>query len=337
MQNKISELNRLLLAIKELMDNHYAASISDVIEQCKSIVIDSIMPDHDETINFAGKLGLIRKGTKKMYLLDSGQHFLAMNEENIYELTVEQKKYILRTCFLHGFFRKDTMNLLNKFSKIYKNNTFRWSEVDDSPLEADGWFIDHLIELELLNRIENSLEVSAQYVDTVSSFLSEGKGWTIAAFEKWFEEKKEVGDVAERMVFDYESNRLANLGYEVEAKCVRIISRLRVNAGYDIESFNDASPGMNFDRFIEVKGSKSQFIRFFWTDNEMAVAKELGEKYWIYFQGGIDIKNGIVKNDPLVFQDPLNSILKDSELTKTPQGFIIEGKIHGKELSRSIK
>jgi len=337
MQNKIAELNRLLLAIKELMDKRYAASISSVIEQCKTIVIDGIMPEHNETINFAAKLGLIRKGSKKIYLLDSGQYFLALNKESIYDLVIEQKKYILRTCFLHGFFREDTMNLLNKFSPNYKNNTFRWSEVDDSPLDVDRWFIDHLIELELLKRIESSLEVSAQYVDTISSFLSEGKGWSIEAFEQYLKEKKEVGDIAERMIFSYESNRLADSGHEIEAKCIRTISRLRVNAGYDIESFNGASPGMNFNRFVEVKGSRNQFLNFFWTENEMAIAKKLGRQYWIYFQGGIDIKNGLVKNDPLIFQDPLNSIMKNSQLIKTPQGLIVQGKTKGKELSRSIK
>lgn len=337
MENTISELNRLLLAIKEVMDVNGAALINNVLEQCKTVVIDGIMPEHLETIRFAEKIGFIKKGQKKIYLLVSGEYFLALNKENMYDILPSQKIYLLRTCFLHGCFRENTQSLLSKFSPDYKDNTFRWSSVDGSPFEVENWFIERLIELGLLKPMQGGFEISPQYVNAVSDFLDEGKGWSIEAFEKYLMEKKEVGDIAERTMLAYESERLAALGCEVEAMCIRIISRLRVNAGYDIESFDDATPGMNFNRFIEVKGAKSPFIHFFWTENEMTVAKKLGKRYWIYFQGGIDMKRKIIYNDPVIFQDPLNTIIKNSHITNVPQGLIIQGKLKGAENSRPIK
>jgi len=327
----------VLLAVKEVMDDKGAASINSVVEQCKAIVIDGGMPEHLETIEFAEKIGFIKKGQKKLYLLKPGEYFLALNKENMYDLLPSQKNYLLRTCFLHGCFREDTFSLLKKFSPDYKDNTFRWSSVDGSPLEVENWFVERLIELSLLVPIHNGLEISPQYVRAISDFLEEGKGWSLEAFEEYLKEKKEVGDIAEQTVLDYESERLTALGCEVEARCIRPISSLRVNAGYDIESFDNASPGMNFNRFIEVKGAKSSSIHFFWSQNEMTVAKKLGKRYWIYFQGGIDVKRKIINNDPIIFQDPLNTILKDARITSTPQGLIIEGKIKGAQAARPIK
>ena len=337
MENKISELNRLLLAVKEVMDDSGVTLINSVIEQCKAVVIEGIMPEHNETIRFAEKIGFIKQGQKKLHLLISGRYFLELNKESMYDLLPAQKNYILRTCFLHGHFREETLFLLYKFSPDYKDNTFRWSAIDDTPLKVEGWFIERLIELGLLIPMESGFEISSQYINAVSAFLDEGKGWTLESFEQYLAEKKEVGDIAERAVFAYESERLAGLGCEVEAKCIRIISRLRVNAGYDIESFDNAAPGINYNRFIEVKGAKSPFIRFFWTENEMTIAKKLGKNYWIYFQGGIDAKNGVINNDPLLFQDPLNTLMKDADITNTPQGLIIQGKMKGVEVSKPIK
>ena len=92
---------------------------------------------------------------------------------------------------------------------------------------------------------------------------------------------------------------MLGLGHAVEAHCVRRISNVRVNAGYDIESFDGPSPPVAYDRFIEVKGAKSDKLRFFWSDNEIKVAKKLGKRYWIYFQGSVDVKNGVARDEPI--------------------------------------
>jgi hypothetical protein len=313
------------------------ALMSNVIGQCEAVVIEGIMPNHDETIKFAEEIGFIKKTKRRISFLLSGKSFLELNKENIYDLLPTQKNYVLRTCFLHGAFRELTLSLLGKFSPDYNKNKFVWSEIDGVPLSVEKWFIERLIELGLLIRTTNGLEVANQYVGTVSAFLDEGKGWTIEAFEDYLKEKKEVGDIAENAVLDYELARLKNLGCNVESMCIRRISQLRVNAGYDIESFDKASSDMNFDRFIEVKGARSSSLHFFWTDNEMTVAKKLGKRYWIYFQGGIDVKRKVINNDPIVFQDPLNTILKNSNITNIPQGLIIQGKLKGAENSRTIE
>ena len=108
---------------------------------------------------------------------------------------------------------------------------------------------------------------------------------------------------------------------------------MKVNAGYDIESFNGKSKAMKFDRFIEVKGSGESTVRFFWSTNEIEIAGRLGDNYWIYYQGGIDKKTKKAKNKPLMFQNPQESIMKDTNFTKIQNGLVVEAKIVGEPVS----
>ena len=114
------------------------------------------------------------------------------------------------------------------------------------------------------------------------------------------------------------------MGHVIEARCIRRISHVRVNAGYDIESFNGPSPAVNYDRFIEVKAARGPQMRFFWTQNEIQVATRLGERYWIYFQGTVNVTKGIARNEPIMLQNPARSVLRDGNFKTTPHGLIVE-------------
>lgn len=331
MVDNIAELNRLLLATRTIADAEMSAAIEAVMELCESTVIEGRMPDHTITIKFATLIGFIKKDPKRISITESGMAFLTLNEKGAYDLAEEQKRLLLRSCFLQGTFRTHTRKLLKSFSPSYKTGTYKWSAIDSTPIDAEGWMVGHLCQLGLLNKLgEDAIEVVPQYLETVSAFLEESAGWTEEEAEVYFREKREIGALAEELVVNYEKERLRATGQTVEAQCVRRISLIRVSAGYDIESFDGSATNMNFDRFIEVKGSRGSDLRFFWSENEIDVAKKLGKKYWIYFQGGVNLEGKTAKNFPLCFQDPAETIFKNAKLKTTPQGIIVEGKIRGK-------
>jgi hypothetical protein len=121
----------------------------------------------------------------------------------------------------------------------------------------------------------------------------------------------------------WEKRRLKSNGHRIEAACVNRISKRRVNAGYDIESFDGASNLLAHDRFIEVKGSGKPTVRFVWTPNEMHRAIALGAKYWIYFVGGIQRKKRIATREPVMLRDPHATLNPTTGFTLQPKGEVL--------------
>ena len=86
------------------------------------------------------------------------------------------------------------------------------------------------------------------------------------------EEHNRRGAEAEDFVLHLEQQRIPEM-----AEKIRKISNFDVAAGYDIISYKD-SESENYDRFIEVK-CFSGVPHFFWSENEVEVAKIKAENY----------------------------------------------------------
>ncbi|HTV58940.1 MAG TPA: DUF3883 domain-containing protein [Verrucomicrobiae bacterium] len=331
MIEKLAELNRVLLAVNELRNADGIADLEIVIERCKATVIEARIPKHQVSVEFAGQIGLLLINGKEIRLTDEGLGFIELNPSSQYDLSEEQKRVLLRTCYLHGALRQHAMAVLRAFSPGLGIDAFRWSSYDSPPL-SNEWTAEHMNQLGLLERRDDGWEVRADYTRTVAEFLEEGEGWSEDSFREYLKEKEEVGKLGESLVKAYEVSRLIRMGNTVEARCVRRISNLRVNAGYDIESFDSSSPAVAYDRFIEVKSARGRGMRFFWSDNEIRVATKLGKRYWIYFQGAIDTSKGVARDEPILVRDPVNSILESSKFKKSPQGLVVECDMQGKRI-----
>ena len=119
--------------------------------------------------------------------------------------------------------------------------------------------------------------------------------------EYLLKKQKELGSAAELVILGYEKKRLENNPKLVAE--VQHISQRNVNAGYDIKSSELESSEENpIIRYIEVKAISLTDFRFFWSRNEIKVAKYYGERYYLYLlpvlsQGTFDIfKIAIISN-----------------------------------------
>jgi len=331
MIEKLAELNRVLLAVKELTSVDGLADVAVVIEYCQRTVIEARIPEHQLNIEFAGQIGLLKAKGNAVGLTEEGLSLIELNPSSQYDLSEEQRRVLLRTCYLHGPFREKARNVLKEFSPALEGEALRWSQYDSSPL-PDEWAAEHLSQLGLLQRSEDGWKVSADYTQTVALFLEEGEGWSEEKFREYLKEKEEVGKVGENLVKAFEMRRLTEMGHAVEARCVRRISNVRVNAGYDIESFDASSPSVVYDRFIEVKAARGRQLRFFWSENEIKVATRLGQRYWIYFQGAVDASKGVARDQPILIQNPSDSIIKEGKFKTSPQGLIVESDLKGNRI-----
>jgi hypothetical protein len=330
MVEHVAELNRVLLTAKSLSVGGARVGVKLLIKHCKDFAIEGRMPDHSITVDFSVEMGLMKPAARKSILIsDEGHAFLEFNPVGDYDLSDEQKQYLLRSFFLDGKFRKEVRDCFRCFIASKSKGTFFWSSVDGVPFGKNVWIVNHLEQLGVLEEIDEGYIVRSEYLDTITTFIDEPKGFTEEQMLDWLQEKKKLGDAAEHLILNFERERLKALGHHVESKCVRPVGKLRTDAGYDIESFNGKSPNMHFDRFIEVKGSVQPKLRFVWSSNEMKVAQRLRDKYWIYYQGGIDKNTGKSKYKPILLQDPFHKISSDPKLTRTENGVVIEGPITG--------
>ncbi len=130
------------------------------------------------------------------------------------------------------------------------------------------------------------------------------------------ERQEELGEQAEIFAMEFEQRRLQ--GHPL-IQNIRRVSREYINAGFDIESFNDIE-SVFLDRFIEVK-SYSDKVVFYWSRNEIETAQEFTDKYFLYL---VD-RNKMNRSDymPRIFQNPYQSIFENEFWGKEPEAWKI--------------
>lgn len=144
-----------------------------------------------------------------------------------------------------------------------------------------------------------------------SSSYSIETGLTFEEFKRIQKIKEELGDWAEEQIILYEKRRL-----EGHPRLGRIqkISKIKVNAGFDIISF-EGIESLYIDRFIEVK-SYSGKLEFYWSSNEIRIAKKKKNCYYLYLVDR-DKANSKIYN-PIIIKNPYDSVYKNKEWKKNP-------------------
>ena len=126
-----------------------------------------------------------------------------------------------------------------------------------------------------------------------------------------------IGLKAEKAVVEYEKKRLRNI--LINPKEIVHISLDNVLAGYDIKSFeNYIDENSNrIDRYIEVKAISIQDVKFYWSKNEIDIAKVLGEKYFLYLLPVVS-KNTFDFSRLMIINNPFKNIyLNETDWKKT--------------------
>jgi hypothetical protein len=163
------------------------------------------------------------------------------------------------------------------------------------------------------NYFENSV---IPWLKTKSA-LYYSSGLTFEEFKKNQALKEIYGEEAELFVEKFERKRLTK---HINNNLIKKISHLKVDAGYDVISFDSIS-SKEFDRFIEVK-SFSNNPYFYWSKNEMKVAHLFKEKYFLYL---VD-RNQMDQIDyhPIIIPNPSIEIMKNSLWRKETQSIYFE-------------
>ncbi len=99
---------------------------------------------------------------------------------------------------------------------------------------------------------------------------------------KRLKDREDLGLTAEVAVIEFEIARLATLSIHISE--IEHTAKINVAAGYDIISFENYldENSKRIERYVEVKAVSIEDYNFFWSRNEILVAKIFGEKYFLY-------------------------------------------------------
>ena len=117
------------------------------------------------------------------------------------------------------------------------------------------------------------------------------------------EQRQIYGEEAEKFVLAYEEKRLNG------TKEIDWVAEYSISDGYDIASYNTEESTVH-DRFIEVKSYQGQPY-FFWSRNEMDIARIKKSNYFLYLVNRSMMKEP--EYDPLIIQDPYESVLNNGD------------------------
>lgn len=274
--------NKVLISLSELTPDMDSCTTSSLINHCKSFTLGGTWGDYSSILKHCRHCGLISMKGKTVLLSVLGQRFLSANRERYFEITESQKQLLTEKVIFKGAWSPYARELFKHFSANPHNSLYELSIIDN-PLTINQNVIVHFFKhLGILNENNSLIWVEGKYSQLVYELTADGKAISEQQLEQLLMENRKLGVKAEMQVVEFERNRLLKMGKKIQADLVKRISPFNAAAGYDIESFDGTNDDIFPNRFIEVKATTGNEIRFYWTVNERRVAKIKKNQYWIY-------------------------------------------------------
>jgi hypothetical protein len=159
--------------------------------------------------------------------------------------------------------------------------------------------------------------VHSDYENALGQFCKDSKRkLTLKQLKARLEANSIAGEKAESFALEYERRRISN---HILRSQIKLISEIDVCAGYDLISFQ-SNQSTCYDRFIEVKAISHPY-GFYWSKNEMEIAKLQGEKYYLYLVNLTKI--GDEDYEPTIISNPALTIMNSQDWLIEPESYYI--------------
>jgi hypothetical protein len=287
--------------------------------------------DYAGSIYWAVQAGLLVSGIAgSLSITDLGERFLLSNPHGYYEIQEKQKSLLIQYLVQSGPFERTAARLLERLSNSPTPPTRRMNTQQIGGLDGDeAACFRLLIFLEFFAPGDGYWYVAPTHERIASHILARSRV-TEDEFRKILEDRARFGHAAEVTVVEYERERLRQIGGDAEALLVTRVSEIDVGLGYDIESFHELSKTLRPDRFIEVKASTVEHLRFFWSRNEYETAKRLAEDYFIYYLGKFDPTVGLDSLRVRMIQDPARVLPELPNVNILAEAYLVEEQVKNK-------
>lgn len=252
----------------------------------------------DENLDFLCKVNLLCVNRNRITFNKKFGRFKkkkSLNENEIKEAIIEQISTNKR------FFNSHIKPFLIHFNLIENDIIF---ELIGRNLTRFSAIRDFLVDLEIVD-FEKSTRICRfnNRFTYLFEFATRRKSLSPNHLKKIRDKQEKLSSQAEKFVFEIEKSKFSS-NVKLQKK-IELTAAYNINAGYDIKSFEIVG-GVIEDKFIEVKSVSKNDYRFFFTKNEMRIAKLKKNEYHLFLLPVLenckfDIENAIVIRNPMKY------------------------------------
>ncbi len=277
----------------------------------KKLAQDSKLIDSDNpvesVIEESLNSGLITLSSGFYFLTTKGKKICKHHRQPGYQLTDQTKETFIK-CVLLNVESNDwcCSEFISQFKVDTILRTFVYDRSSNVIKDDTNWLIT-LSSVGLIEVDKEKAIINRNYLGIINEMLFKIRNPIHVKISEIENDKNETGDLAERLAMRYEMERLSIAGYPSLAPLVQQISMVDQSAGYDILSFQGSGSQPSENIYIEVKCTKKEEFSFYWSYNEMNIAKKEADNYWIYGYAKADIVNECA-DGPVKIKNPISSL-----------------------------
>jgi hypothetical protein len=260
-----------------------------------------------QIIEEARKLGLIALRGNIFHITKLGRE-IGNKQMNIRTTLSENAKmtFIEKLYLNESDIHLDCASFLTYFRPDVEERTFIYDRDSNETADTQKWLLI-LSCLGVVHCTETKVFIETKYLDRVNRILAKSRECEENVVYIDWQERQNVGKVAEELAIEYEIDRLQSKGMNELVPLIRHISLVDKSAGYDVMSCRCTGVDPESPIYIEVKGTCDTIMKFIWSRNERRVASKMKANYWIYCYTEVNVDQHTAKG-PYRIRNPINNL-----------------------------
>jgi len=247
-----------------------------------------------QTLAFLIRIGLIRQDRETLQLQEQ---LSATHSANFLSIVLD------RLILFKTRYSSEIARYLGKYAIGGAQISYRSNELTRSRESAVRNFLMEMGVIAYI-RHENCYVVSPEHIFFYIQARQESMRCSPSRVIANVEARNEIGLAVEMAVVASEKERVGPLlSHHVEHVALR-----NAAAGYDILSVEAETPTDTTKRYIEVKAVSPESFQFYWSRNEVEVARLLGQFYYLYLVP-VSASHEIYKERFVIISDPYAKVL----------------------------
>lgn len=247
-----------------------------------------------QTLAFLTRIGLMKQLKGAIVLQEQ---LLGTCNANLHSLVLD------RLVFSKSRYSSEVARYLTKYTLTGAKVSYRSNEQVRSEESAVRNFLMEIGVIAYV-RLEDNYIVSPEHLNFYVQMREKSMHCSPLRITAKAEARDQIGLAAENAVVASEKERV---GQEL-SHYVQHVALRNAAAGYDVLSVAAETPTDTTARYIEVKAVSSKSFQFYWTLNEVQVARLLGPLYYLYLVP-IETDSVICRDRFVMIPDPYADVL----------------------------